>query len=105
MALVPLAENGVQQAVLTQVFEKLRAQKEPAQATEVEVIAFTLASFVLQQRNKAADLEWLIRRFREMHDIIQDSPIFQEILREGLEQGREQGRLEAARRILISSSK
>ena len=32
-----------------------------------------------------------------MHDIIQDSPIFQEILREG----REQGRLEASRRILL----
>ena len=44
-----------------------------------------------------------------MHDIIQESPIFQMILQEGmekgLEQGRElgleQGRLEATRRILL----
>ena len=44
-----------------------------------------------------------------MHDIIQDSPIFQEILREGMEKGLEQGqkrgfeqgRLEASRRILL----
>ena len=36
-----------------------------------------------------------------MHDIIQDSPIFQEILREGMEKGLEQGRLEAARHILL----
>ena len=32
-----------------------------------------------------------------MHDIMQDAPIFQEILREG----REQGRLEASRHILF----
>ncbi len=33
------------------------------------------------------DLEWLIRRFREMHEIIRDTPIYQEILREGWEEG------------------
>ncbi len=52
LALVPLAEDGTKHSVLTQVFEKLSKQREPAQAeteaTEVEVIAFTLASFVLQ---------------------------------------------------------
>ena len=116
LALVPLAADGTKHSVLTEVFEQLRKQREPeakAQATEVEVIAFTLAAFVLQQRHQSTDLEWLIRRFREMHDIIQDSPIFQEILREGmekgleqgrelgLEQGLEQGRLEATRRILL----
>ncbi len=105
LALVPLTENGTQQSVLTQVFEQLGKHREPAQAetqaTEVEVIAFTLASFVLQKKNKTVDLEWLVRRFREMHDIIQDSPIFQEILREGMEKGIEQGRLEATRRILL----
>lgn len=117
LALVPLAEDGTQHSVLTQVFEQLGKQREPAQAetqaTEVEVIAFTLASFVLQKRNKTADLEWLVRRFREMHDIIQDSPIFQEILREGMEKGMEEGmekgiekgiekgRLDAARHILL----
>jgi hypothetical protein len=113
LALVPLAKDGTQRSVLEHIFEQLGKQRELAQAetraTEVELIAFTFASFVLQQKHKTVDLDWLVRRFREMHDIIQDSPIFQEILREGmekgikqgLEQGLEQGRLEAARRILL----
>jgi predicted transposase YdaD len=45
-----------------------------------------------------------------MHDIFRDTPIFQEILREGIGQGREegreegieQGRLEFARHILLT---
>jgi len=64
------------------------------QATEVEVVAFTLAAYALERKHKTVDLEWLIRRFREMHDTIEDSPIFQEILREGLEKGLERGREE-----------
>ena len=95
LALVPLAADGTKHSVLTEAFEQLRKQREP------------------EAKAQATDLEWLIRRFREMHDIIQDSPIFQEILREGmekgleqgrelgLEQGLEQGRLEATRRILL----
>ena len=47
-----------------------------------------------------------------MHDIIRDTPIYQEILREGLaegiakgrEEGREEGRLEASRRILLMAT-
>ncbi len=116
-ALVPLTKDGTHQSVLLRLFEELKKEREPAQAetqaTEVELIALTLASFALQQNKKTADLEWLIRRFREMHDIMQESPIFQEILREGLEkgielgrekgleQGLEQGRLEATRHILL----
>jgi predicted transposase YdaD len=76
------------------MFDTLKVQREPneteQQATELELIAFTLASLVLRRKN-SIDLEWLIRRFREMHDIIREAPIYQEILREGLEQGREQG--------------
>ncbi len=43
-----------------------------------------------------------------MHDIIRDTPIYQEILREGreegIEEGLEQGRLEASRRILLMAT-
>ncbi len=116
-ALVPLTRDGTNQEVILRMFAELKKQRETGQAgtqaTEVEVIAFTLTSFVLQHMKKTADLDWLIRRFREMHDIMHDTPIFQEILREGLEQGLEQGlekgleqglekgKLEATRHILL----
>ncbi len=109
LALVPLTQDGTEQLILEQIFGELGKQRDltqaETQATEVEVIAFTLAAFVLEQKNKTVDLEWLIRRFREMHDLIEDSPIFREILQEGLEKGREegmgQGRLAATRHVLL----
>ena len=109
IALVPLTQGGTNRSTLLRIFEELKQQRgqEQAeiQATEIEVIAFTLASFVLQRSKNIPDQEWLIRRFREMHDIMLDTPIMQEILREGMEKGREEGielgRLEATRHILL----
>ncbi len=75
LALVPLTQDGTQHSVLEHMFEELSKQREPAQAetqaTEVEVIAFTLAAYALERKHKTVDLEWLIRRFREMHDTIE----------------------------------
>ncbi len=92
--LLPLTKGGAERKTLVRMFDSLKVQREPdeteLQATELELIAFTLASLVLRRKN-SIDLEWLIRRFREMHEIIREAPIYQEILREGLEQGREQG--------------
>ena len=95
IALVPLTQGGTNRSTLLRIFEELKQQRgqEQAeiQATEIEVIAFTLASFVLQRSKNIPDQEWLIRRFREMHDIMLDTPIMQEILREGMEKGLEKG--------------
>lgn len=106
--LLPLTRNGTNRSVLLRMFDELKKQEArnttEKQTTDLAVIAYTLASLVLQRKN-SLDLEWLIKRFREMHDIIRDTPIYQEILREGLaegiEKGREEGRLEASRRILL----
>ena len=103
--LLPLTQGGASREVIERMFVELKKQREAeTQITELEVIGYTLASFVLQKKN-LVDQEWLIRRFQEMHDILRDTPIFQEILREGreqgIEQGIEQGRLEAARHILL----
>ncbi len=105
--LLPLTKGGAERTTLLGMFETLKVQREPGeteqQATELELIAFTLASLVLR-RKSSIDLEWLIRRFKEMHDIIREAPIYQEILREGLEQGLEQGRelgLEQGRKTSI----
>ncbi len=72
-----------------------------APATDVEIIAFILASFALEQNHQTEDLEWLMERFHGEHSIMQKAPIYQEILREGIEQGIEKGRLEATRHLLL----
>ncbi len=110
LPLLPLTQGGASREVIDRMFTKLKEQREAeTQVTELETIGYTLASFVLQKKS-IVDQEWLIRRFREMHDIMQDTPIFQEILREGMEKGMEkgievgieQGRLEFARHILLT---
>jgi len=58
--------------------------------TEIELIGFSFASLVFRSRS-SDDQNWLIRRFREMHDILRETPIYQEILKEGREEGIEQG--------------
>ncbi len=97
--------GGANRDTLLRMFMELKKQKEPneteIQATELELIAFTLASLVLRKNN--VDLQWLIRRFQEMHDIIREAPIYQEILREGREEGIEEGR-EASIHILLMST-
>ncbi len=106
--LIPLTKDGTSRDTLIQMFTELKERCEAsgleAQLSDLEVVSYTLASLVLQRKN-VLDLEWLIRRFREMHEIIRDTPIYQEILREGreegLEQGIEQGSLNASRRILL----
>lgn len=113
--LLPLTNNGADQNGLLRMFAELkkRGVQTQVQTTDLELIGYTLASLVLLRKNKRTDLEWLIRRFREMHDILRDTPIYQEILREGLAEGREQGieqgiergrlegRLDAFRHVLL----
>ncbi len=124
LPLLPLTRGGASRSELLRMFAELRKHENQTdvetQVTDLELIGYTLASFVLQRKNPL-DLEWLIRRFREMHDLLRDTPIYQEILREGLaegieqgreqgieqgreqgiEEGREEGKLEAFRHILL----
>ena len=71
------------------MFTDLDAAGKP----DLAVIGYSLASFAFRRENNTG-LDSLVRRFREMHDILRESPIYQEILREGREEGREQGREE-----------
>ena len=93
------------------MFREIESFEEVDQQSkqEAEFIAYTLASLVLKRKN-SLDLDWLLRSFRRMYDIIRESPIYQEILSEGLEKGREEGltqglekgRLEAVRATLTN---
>jgi len=91
--LMPLTNDGANRDGLLRMFAELkkRGVQTETQTNDLELIGYTLASLVLLRKNKKTDLEWLIRRFREMHDILRDTPIYQEILREGLAEGIEQG--------------
>ncbi len=101
LPLLSLTKGGATREELLKMFRELKMRSDDETETnELELIAYTLAALVLQRENKV-DLDWLIRRFREMHDILRESPIYQEILSEGREEGREEGRLEHSRHILV----
>jgi hypothetical protein len=66
-----------------------------ARKIELVPIGYTLASLAFSRENRA-DQDWLLRRFHEMHDILRETPIYQEILKEGREEG-----LEALRQAVV----
>jgi predicted transposase/invertase (TIGR01784 family) len=91
LPLLPLTKGGARREVVDTMFAELKAVG--AGQTELMTIGSTLASLVFNREN-AADLDWLHRRLHEMHDILRESPFYQEILREGREEGLEEGREE-----------
>lgn len=99
LPLLPLTKGGATRHVADTMFSGLQTTGR----TELITIGGTLASYVFSREN-TADLGWLHRRLREMHDILRESPYYQEILEEGreegLEKGREQGREEERREQL-----
>ncbi len=105
LPLLPLTRGGASREVATKMFEDLEA----AGRTELIVIGATLASLVFSREN-TTDLEWLQRRLREMHNILRESPFYQEILQEGrevgleegLEKGYKEGKLEGLRETLLA---
>ncbi len=68
---------------------------------ELALLGYKLASLVFKRVNQD-DLDWLIRSFKEMHDILRDTPIYQLILEEGFEEGLEKGRKEELRLMLAN---
>jgi predicted transposase YdaD len=61
--------------------------------------AALLASLVFKKENPA-ELNWLQRSLRKMHDILREAPLYQEILQEGREEGRQE-RIQALRQMLL----
>jgi predicted transposase YdaD len=114
--LLPFTRGGARREVVETVFEELTE----AGKSNLLSVAQTLASLAFRRENNTADQEWLIRRYKQMFDIVKDTPLYQEMFRdareeareEALKEGREEGlkeglekaqqeKLEALRRALI----
>jgi predicted transposase/invertase (TIGR01784 family) len=89
LPLLPLTQGGTRREVTNLMIERLQSANAPGLLS----IGGTLAAYMLGRKNPD-DLEWLQRRLRDMHDILRESPYYQEILKEGLEEGLEKGRQE-----------
>jgi predicted transposase YdaD len=61
------------------------------QHREIAAIAYLFASRVFQRLKRDDDLEWLGRKFRNMNDILRESPLYQQILAEGEARGEAKG--------------
>ncbi len=107
LPLFPLTKQGATQQVIEQVITGLSAAtREHAQA-QLFPIAFTLSSLVF---DRSTDKEWLIRRFRMLEDMLQQTKIYQYIKQQGVAEGQQQGlekglqqELQDLRRLLLRS--
>src|SRR5436309_3163926 len=79
--LLPLTKGRTGREKVEMMFGKLGGTGK----TDLELIGFTIASLAFRKESQA-DQQWLIRRFRAMHDILRETPIYQEILKEGREE-------------------
>ncbi len=88
LPLLPLTKQGATQEVVEEVITGLSAAKGEHSQVQLFPIAFTLSSLAF---DKSADKEWLIRRFRMLEDMLQETVIYQYILQQGVAKGEQQG--------------
>jgi hypothetical protein len=89
LPLLPLTQGGAKREVVTTMFAGLQEAKRK----DLRDIGGILASLVFIRENPA-ELEWLQRSLRQMHNVLREAPFYQEILQEGREEGLEKGREE-----------
>jgi predicted transposase YdaD len=95
LPLVPLVQGGTEMEALTTVVNELYA------AGEYELLSLTrlIAGLVMKQ---PAQQDMLRRMFAMYRDIIEESWVYQEILKEGLEKGENQGLALGEQRALLA---
>ncbi|MBV9691059.1 MAG: hypothetical protein JO202_15280 [Ktedonobacteraceae bacterium] len=107
LPLLPLTKEGTTQQVVEEVITGLWAAKGEHSQAQLFPIAFTLSSLAF---DGSADKKWLIRRFRMLEDMLQETVIYQYIKQQGVAEGEQQGlekglqqELQDLRRLLLSS--
>jgi hypothetical protein len=87
LPLIPLTKGGATPESVSRMLNEL----DTPEHKDLALVGFKLASLVFNQKSQD-HLAWLVRSFKEMHDILHDTPIYQLILEEGREKGLEEGR-------------
>ncbi len=86
--------------LVRQLREKLKEWKLEVDA----LFEITLASLAFGRAKNEVDQEWLLRRYKQMFDLVKDTPVYREMMRdvreEGLKEGREEGLRQAAMDII-----
>ena len=98
LPLLPLTEGGLGREVIATMLDTLQNDDD---TQGLAVIGYTLAELAMRRKHNP-DINWLIRRFKNMHEILRESAIYQEIRQEGREEGREEGQLKASRELLLA---
>lgn len=85
--LIVLTEGGSDPEVIEEVISRL---EETGENTSKELLSllYLLASFVIDDE---AVIQWLKRRYFEMHNELRETWVYQEILQEGRQEGRQEG--------------
>ncbi len=85
--LLPFTRGGAKREVVETVFEELQQSGK----TNLLSVAQKLASLAFgRAKNGAEDQEWLIRRYRQMFDVVKDTSLYQEMVRDAREEAREE---------------
>ena len=88
LPLLPLTREGATHEVVEEVVTKLLDLEDQSRQTNLLSITFTLASLAFDAHE---DKNWLIRRFKMLEDILQETEIYQYIKEQGLAEGITQG--------------
>ncbi len=97
LPLLPLTKDGATREKGEEMFTDLQV----AGNLELLQIGQLIASLAFGNR-RPADQEWVFRRYREMYDRLQETPLYKEITRLATEKGVQEGELRASREILLS---
>jgi len=88
LPLLPLTREGATHEVVEEVVTRLLDLEDQSRQTNLLSITFTLASLAFDVQE---DKNWLIRRFRMLEDILQETEIYQYIKQQGVAEGITQG--------------
>jgi predicted transposase YdaD len=96
---VPAMRGGGTVAAVRQALEQLRDSVQLQQDERLKDAALALVSFARYSLTSEA-LEQLVR-WINMMNIVQDSPLYQDIIQRGIQQGMQQGRAEELQNVLV----
>src|SRR5262249_1123435 len=87
LPLLPLLKGGKKRETVTRMIQEL----EKAGRQDLFLVGYAFSSLVF---TADGDKEWLKASFFMLHDILKETWVFQEVMKEGREEGMEKGRVE-----------